>query len=200
MSRCLAHFLSCLSSPVVHVQVSMCPSMPMPLSGVERAGGVECRCHRERHIRIKLESKIPRMSFRCGVVACRFLFFCTSALVGRTTSPPFKSHTYWKSHARKRIELDPRRHCFTLSFCAGAIFGGIMLTSAMVIKAPHPSYKVPGLDAGPAADGASKAAPVAPVVQVTLCLESFLHPCRGCRPHFLFSFVLLVRVISRCAA
>lgn len=41
----------------------------------------------------------------------------------------------------------------------GAIFGGIMLTSAMVIKAPHPSYKVPGLDAAPVAGGESKPAP-----------------------------------------
>lgn len=52
------------------------------------------------------------------------------------------------------------------TFCTGAIFGSIMLTSAMTIKAPHPSYKLPGLDAGPVADGASKAAPVAPPVQV----------------------------------
>ena len=56
----------------------------------------------------------------------------------------------------------------TQPFPIGAIFGGIMLTSAMVIKAPHPSYKVPGLDAGPVADGASKPAPVA---QVHRCFE-----------------------------
>ncbi|CAN0231456.1 unnamed protein product [Pylaiella littoralis] len=47
---------------------------------------------------------------------------------------------------------------------SGAIFGGIMLTSAMTIRTPHPSYKVPGLDAAPAADAASKS-PVVPVLQ-----------------------------------
>lgn len=39
-----------------------------------------------------------------------------------------------------------------------------MLTSAMAIKTPHPSYKVPGLEAGPAADATK--APVAPVLKV----------------------------------
>lgn len=32
-----------------------------------------------------------------------------------------------------------------------------MLTSAMTIRTPHPSYKVAGMDAAPAADAASKA-------------------------------------------
>lgn len=56
----------------------------------------------------------------------------------------------------------------TLHF-TGAIFGSIMLTSAMVIKSPHPSYKVPGLDTGPVADAGSKPAP--PAVQVNRLLS-----------------------------
>ena len=44
-----------------------------------------------------------------------------------------------------------------------------MLTSAMVIKAPHPSYRVPGLDAGPSAAGEAKPAPVAQVNRLGAC-------------------------------
>ncbi len=52
---------------------------------------------------------------------------------------------------------------------AGAIFGGIMLTSALALKSPHPSYKVPGLSAGPTGAGsAASKAPPAPVVEVIL--------------------------------
>lgn len=41
-----------------------------------------------------------------------------------------------------------------------------MLASSMAIKTPAPGYKVPGLDAGTAAEATTKAAPVVQVRHV----------------------------------
>lgn len=49
-------------------------------------------------------------------------------------------------------------------FFAGALYGGLMLASSMVIKTPAPGYKVPGLDAGTTAEATTKAAPVVQVL------------------------------------
>lgn len=48
----------------------------------------------------------------------------------------------------------------------GALYGALMLASSFVIKTPAPGYKVPGLEAAPAAGAATEAATAAPVVQV----------------------------------